>query len=273
MDILLRNETIRDDQLAAALGMALKDLQKICGRLKQQGLVQVESRLEEIPMAAGVKETGEKRERRKVGRCYYYIDYPKTVNVIKWKVFKVQGTIDSKVTKKSTQIPYKCIGCGKVYSALDMLSLQFSEDLIPLCDIDGAELEVDKTSNTTSTNTQYIQFMHETKPILDLLKETDRLIIPESEAKLPSLLPEEEKIAVVEPVTIVAASNKILIEITEDKTEELHDDLSEYYKNLAQVAQITPMYISFNVGKGNWNSLMRKKTLKKCNIFKLTKKL
>ena len=56
-------------------------------------------------------------------RSYYYIDYGLAVNSIKWKVFKIQKKINSQVQENTTQVPYKCTGCGKVYSALDMLSL------------------------------------------------------------------------------------------------------------------------------------------------------
>ena len=48
IDLLTSNDSIRDDQLAAALNMNVRDLQKICGKLKMAGLLQTESRWEEL---------------------------------------------------------------------------------------------------------------------------------------------------------------------------------------------------------------------------------
>ncbi len=72
MDILVHNDSVRDDQLALASSMTIKELQKICGKLKLQGLIQVESRWEELKPNEIIKKD---RERRKLNRAYYYINY------------------------------------------------------------------------------------------------------------------------------------------------------------------------------------------------------
>lgn len=42
LDILLENEHVRDDLLAEAIGIKIKELQKVCGKLKAGGLIQVQ---------------------------------------------------------------------------------------------------------------------------------------------------------------------------------------------------------------------------------------
>lgn len=49
LDVLLHNDYVQDGQLASAVGIQPKELQKICGRLKAHGMLKIESRLEEIP--------------------------------------------------------------------------------------------------------------------------------------------------------------------------------------------------------------------------------
>ncbi|KAI8896900.1 hypothetical protein BC833DRAFT_595757, partial [Globomyces pollinis-pini] len=127
MDLLLLNDTVRDDQLAASLGVPLKDLQKVCGKLKLHGLLQVESRFEELK--PGENQRKEYKEKRKVSRSYYFIDYKVAVNVIKFKIYKIGKIIEKEVQKNITHLPYKCRVCQKEFSALDMLSLVFTVNI------------------------------------------------------------------------------------------------------------------------------------------------
>ncbi|KAJ3339755.1 hypothetical protein HDU91_000974, partial [Kappamyces sp. JEL0680] len=193
MDVLLHNDFVRDDQLANGIGMNVKDLQKVCGRLKGQGLLQVISRFEEIPMS---KETLEKiaaevaahpsnasilkRERRKINRSYYFLDYGNAVNVIKYKVFKIQKLIDSQADQASVIVPYSCSTCGHTYAALEMLSLDQTSEGIFLCEIDQGELVADDLVDTNAGNAQFQKL-----PIIELLKQLDDLYIPESKPQLP----------------------------------------------------------------------------------------
>ena len=88
--------------------------------------------------------------------------------------------LDSQVTEISNQYPYKCTGCGKVYAALEMLSLELNlESGMYMCEIDYADLDVDSTPDTAAGNAHYVKFMIENAPIVELLKRADNLYIPE----------------------------------------------------------------------------------------------
>lgn len=77
LDLLLYNDYMQDTQLSSAVGIQSKELQKICGRLKSHGMVKILSRWEEIPYGKDYipNPNQEKKERRKINRTYYYIDY------------------------------------------------------------------------------------------------------------------------------------------------------------------------------------------------------
>ena len=96
---------------------------------------------------------------------------------------------------------------------------------IPMCDICENELELDNTLDTSSSNAKYVKFMNESKPIIDLLKKADELVIPEycvlirSNPRLPALgAVAETQAQVVIPDEPQSASNnnQVVVEIQEN---------------------------------------------------------
>ncbi|KAJ3008416.1 hypothetical protein HKX48_008545 [Thoreauomyces humboldtii] len=255
LDLLLKVNSHRDDDLAKALRVQSKELHKICGKLKTDGLVKSEARAELVgPVVEG-------RQQRKINRQYYYIDYKLFVDVVKWKIFRIGKMIEKEVQMQMANMPYKCPQCTKEYSALDFAMLSKTADMRPLCDVCGVMIEEGSSGvDSTGVSEKYTKFMNESQPIVDLLKQTDRLIIPEwvSDAGDPSLAAdgsgrdgEAGQGELGFSTEMGAAPANIVIEVDEaDKerrdAEELNgvfdaaiggDDqatsLAEYYRNLA----------------------------------------
>ncbi|KAI8816067.1 uncharacterized protein EV422DRAFT_572129 [Fimicolochytrium jonesii] len=174
LDILVRVNSQRDEDLAKALRVQAKELHKICGKLKLDGLVKVEIRHELVgPVMEG-------RQQRKIPRSYFYIDYKQFVDVVKWKIYKIGKMIEKEVQMQMANMPYKCPTCHKEYSTLDFAMLNKTHNMMPLCDICGIEIVVGKTAvDSAGVSEKYTKFMNESQPIVDILKQTDRLIIPE----------------------------------------------------------------------------------------------
>jgi transcription initiation factor TFIIE subunit alpha len=248
LDILQQNDSIRDDQLASALGVNIKDLQKICGKLKVTGMIQTTARWEELGKGEFVKK--EYKERRKINRTYYYIDYARAVNVIKLKIYKIGKMIDKEVHQTVTETNlYKCPTCAKGFAALDMLTLEMTNEQIPICDVCLSELELDEQRDTNSSNAKYVKFMNESKPIVELLKRTDSLVIPESDPRLPDLTAPGESIStqIVTPNEKVIPSiptSNVVVEIESDERKDQETvngtvdslELQDYYSSMIQSA-------------------------------------
>lgn len=86
LDQLIKKEAMRDDELAGRVGMASKDLAKIAQPLIADQLVAVYRQLEH-------KEGAPKAQQR----TYYYMDYSHAIDVIKWRMYKIQTVIDDKL--------------------------------------------------------------------------------------------------------------------------------------------------------------------------------
>jgi transcription initiation factor IIE alpha subunit len=276
IDILQLNDSFRDDQLASALGVNIKELQKICGKLKLGGMIQTTARWEELGKT-DIQVRREFKERRKINRTYYYIDYARAINVIKLKIFKIGKMIDKEVHQNVTETHlYKCPRCSKGFSALEMLTLERTEEQYPICDVCLAQVELNEQRDTHSSNAKYVKFMNETKPIISLLKQTDSLVIPESDPRLPDLSTTtadgKEIVTVPEQVPLVPTSN-IFVEIEQQKEEEetkngtvsADIDLQDYYASLIQngtpvsesiqSTPIIPQYLYLTI-ENDWRKTM-----------------
>jgi hypothetical protein len=106
--------------------------------------------------------------------------------------------IDKEYEDQIANLPYRCQTCEKEFNVLDMLTLDKNMEQIPICDVCSGELQLDqKAADSTGTSEKYTRytshchtrkisklrfvnsFMNECKPIVDLLKLTDSIVIPE----------------------------------------------------------------------------------------------
>ncbi|KAJ3155033.1 hypothetical protein HDU89_007223 [Geranomyces variabilis] len=173
-DILVKVNSQRDEELAKALRVQTKELHKICSKPKLDGLLKSEGRAEFVgPVTEG-------KQQRKISRTYYYIDYKVFVDVVKWKIYKIGKLIEKEVQMQMANMPYKCPRCNKEYSALDFAMLTKTANLMPLCDICSVEIVAGSTGvDSAGVSEKYTKFMDESQPIVELLKQTDKLVIPQ----------------------------------------------------------------------------------------------
>ncbi|KAL5037972.1 hypothetical protein RTP6_005335 [Batrachochytrium dendrobatidis] len=219
-------------------------------------MLKVETRWEEVQLkerSDAQPHTKAFKDKLKRSKSYYYIDYRQFVNVVKYKIYKIGKMIEKEVEAEITQMPYKCPLCIKEFSALDMLSLERTPDSLPLCDVCGSEVQLDETTGSKNSSAAYTRFMNESRPIVELLKQTDNIIIPDSKP----VLPEPGAVAQVkelnEPKIKEISGNsgpQIVVELednaedtlgatetinnTEDGDDE-SNDLAIYYSNLAKL--------------------------------------
>jgi transcription initiation factor TFIIE subunit alpha len=122
-----------------------------------------------------------KQDQRLIPKTYYYIDYKEFVDVVKWKMYKMQTNVRDKLRTDSENKGYVCQNCEKQFSPLDVLSLVDMTDNLFHCDVcDHILEENDNADNVKGSQQNLTRLREQSQPIITLLKQTDSLQIPTS---------------------------------------------------------------------------------------------
>lgn len=113
---------------------------------------------------------------RRQARVYYFIDYKTFVDVVKWKLWSMNKEIEQKMQNMRSNQGYLCTLCLKTYSPYDVINLIDSTSGEIRCEIDGMVLQQNEGDEDGGL---FLRFMEQMAPILNLMKKTDDLIIPE----------------------------------------------------------------------------------------------
>ncbi|KAF9425628.1 hypothetical protein BGZ94_007376 [Podila epigama] len=167
MDVINRMKQIKDEELALILKLTKREIHKICGKLKEDRLIK------DI-----TKHEARKPDQRPIPNTYYYLDYKIFVDVVKYKIHKMSKELDSVMSKAEVESAgYKCPACGKSYAMVDIVS-DFDPELGKfLCPNDRNELEDETPEDEDQGQEMKTKLRENTKPIVDLLKLTDNIII------------------------------------------------------------------------------------------------
>lgn len=75
-------------------------------------------------------------------RAYYYIDYKRFLDVIKWRMMAMRRSIDTRLRRELDNKGYLCPRCRKSYSALEVSDLlDFSRNVF-VCNVPGCGTEL-----------------------------------------------------------------------------------------------------------------------------------
>ncbi|CAO3670432.1 unnamed protein product [Rhizopus stolonifer] len=122
-----------------------------------------------------------KPDQRMVPKTYYYIDYKEFVDVVKWKMYKMQTLVRDKLPTESENKGYVCSNCTKTFTPLDVLSLVDMTDQLFHCD--QCEMVLDENDNAENVKESQViltKLREQSQPIITLLKQTDSIVIPSS---------------------------------------------------------------------------------------------
>ncbi|PVU94426.1 hypothetical protein BB561_002558 [Smittium simulii] len=118
-------------------------------------------------------------EYRPVSRTYYQLDYKLFVDVVKYRMYKVQQLVKSRMEVERSKLGFICPSCKHEYSTMQALSLvDFSNGLF-ICEICSSALEDNTVSDVSAKSQETLShLMDQCGPILNALKQTDSLILP-----------------------------------------------------------------------------------------------
>ncbi|KAI9294316.1 hypothetical protein K502DRAFT_365947 [Neoconidiobolus thromboides FSU 785] len=186
MSLLNRLDWISEDVLIRKLVMPAKEVQNICSRLKDDGFIHVIKRKE-------TKGLGNKT----IEKTYYAVDYPRFINVTKWKIAVINESIKNRMDQKHHQPGYYCPVCNKVY---DMIELAFSnrESMGDFrCEVETCNKAIlimgTVKESQWSPQETLVMFKKQTEKILALLKETEKVEVVLTKETLTQAMVKKEQ--------------------------------------------------------------------------------
>ncbi|GAA5896849.1 hypothetical protein JCM5296_002572 [Sporobolomyces johnsonii] len=168
VDQLVQKEALRDEELGKRLGMPTRDVAKHAHRLVDDQIIAVHRRSE-------MREGAPKAQQR----TYYYMDYSKALDVIKWRMWKIQQTIDVRLRNELDAQGYVCPLCKKSYTPLDAALLFDPFRNILACNVCQTEVVNNENEEEVKGNKDRMQRLNrQTKGIVDLLKKMESVQLP-----------------------------------------------------------------------------------------------
>ncbi|KAJ2822506.1 hypothetical protein GGI24_003926 [Coemansia furcata] len=183
LDYLNQHEVARIDVLSKHLRVVYREANRIYRDLEKHKLVQSITRQDPVVLNSPFQ--------RATKSVYFYLDYRKFVDVVKWRIWKLQGQVQLRTEKEQKNVGYDCPDCKKHFNKMEVLSLMDPFTGMFKCDYCGGEL-VDNTvlEMELQTRKELTRFTMQSKVILTLLKKTDDITLPPptpfSEVPVPS---------------------------------------------------------------------------------------
>ncbi|GAW16806.1 hypothetical protein ANO14919_062450 [Xylariales sp. No.14919] len=167
VDALVIHSALRDDDLSYLMSMNLKDLHRICAKLRDERLLQVHYRPE---LREG--------QQRPTNRTYYYIDYRQAIDAIKWRVYHLDKAVQGNAKPASEKKEYFCRRCQAEWTQMEVLDKvdPIRGFICHRCDdilVFDPEREAGGHEQSTKLNNQ-LRFITDTLPKLDAM------VVPEN---------------------------------------------------------------------------------------------
>jgi len=168
MDQLARHQVLKDDDLAGRVGLQVKELNKLMATLEKDGLIQAHRQNE-------LKEGAQ----RSVGRQYFYVDYKRFCNVVKWRVAEMHRVIDTGLRNQLDNKGYICPLCNRSYTPLDADKIADYERGIFICEDCGTELvDNENAENVRGSQDRMQRFNYQMRFIREGLRKSEEMVMP-----------------------------------------------------------------------------------------------
>lgn len=276
IDALAIHSTLTDADLAHVLGMQVKGLRKLCGRLKEDGLISVQSRGEKkegAPPTTTTAKDGHSSQfkERLFYRDWYYLNYHRAIDSLKYRMWRLSRHIESLGAPTTEKKDLVCPRCKSQYTELEVMDNISStgEFLCHMCEhiLDAApEDDTGENENMKRLNDQLSR-------IVAIMRQIDSTDVPENDfdMALSHALPVERgefnparKMQIVDDAKpslasskgLALAPEKISVEVLEDGAE-VKIDPEEAARRRADEAKqnMLPEWISKSTISGDITSV------------------
>jgi transcription initiation factor TFIIE subunit alpha len=184
IDTLIQHSTLSDVDLSHLVGMQTKMARKICGRLKEDGLVTIQQRTERRTDGSGgfMSGSGNQPGKERVShRDWYYINYHTAIDSVKYRLLRLSKHVDSLGASTTEKKDLVCATCKSQYTELEAMdSLDHSTGNF-LCRRCGSVLDPVDEEDRANENESVKRFNHQVDPIRGLMMQIDATSVPEND--------------------------------------------------------------------------------------------
>ena len=182
IDALCLHSTLTDSDLAHVLGMQTKALRRICGKLKEDGLISVHSRGEKKegapPSMYGANGSQAPKERL-FFRDWYYLDFHRAIDSVKYRLWKLSRHIESLGAPTTEKKDLICPRCKSSYTELEVMDNIGDEGFY--CHRCGHVLEAAEENEGPSENESMKRMNDQLAKIVGLMRQIDSTNVPEND--------------------------------------------------------------------------------------------
>ena len=184
IDTLIQHSTLSYIDLAHVVGMQVKAARKLCGRLKEDGLVSIQQRTERRTDGSGGFMAGSGNQpgkERVTHRDWYYINFHTAIDSVKYRLLRLSKHVDSLGASTTEKKDLVCATCKSQYTELEAMdSLDHSTGNF-LCRRCGSVLDPVDEEDRANENESVKRFNHQVDPIRGLMMQIDGTTVPENE--------------------------------------------------------------------------------------------
>lgn len=190
IDALILHSTLADKDLAHVLGMQPKALRKLCGRLKEDGLLSVQTRSERRADGSGgyfaPTKAGEVGKERLTNTDWYYLNYHRAIDSIKYRMYKLNKHVESLGAPTTERKDLSCPQCKSQWTELEVMDkIDFATGAF-LCQRCGHPLDAVEEDERVSENESMKRLNSQLAKLIELLQKIDAATVPEND--FPSAL-------------------------------------------------------------------------------------
>jgi transcription initiation factor TFIIE subunit alpha len=190
IETLLVHSTLSDQDLAHVLGYSAntKSLRRLCGRLKEDGLLSIQQRTERrtdgsggafYDAKAGADGKGGMKERVS-HRDWYYLNFHHAIDSIKFRMHKANKTVDAMGAPATEKMDYHCTRCKSSFTEMDALEgFDYTHGGFSCKKCHNILEPIDHEERASENETQK-RFNLQMEPIQKLLIQIDATTVPEN---------------------------------------------------------------------------------------------
>ena len=188
IDALILHSTLPDTDLAYLLNMQPKSLRKICGRLREDGLLTVQSRAERrtdgTPSFYGgfsSQQGGMHGKERVTHKDWYYLNFHRAIDSIKYRMYRLNKHVESLGAPTTEKKDLVCPRCKSQYTELEALDKIDPGTGLFLCRRCGHTLDAVEEDERANENESMKRLNSQLEKILRLMQQIDATTVPEND--------------------------------------------------------------------------------------------
>lgn len=182
VDALCLHSTLTDVDLAHILGMQVKALRRLCGKLKEDGMISAHARAEKKegapPMYGSQTSNGQPKERIYY-RDWYYLNFHHAIDSIKYRLYRLSKHIESQGAPTTERKDLICPRCKSTYTELEVIDNIGDEGFY--CHRCSHLLDTQEEADGPAENENMKRMNDQLGKIVALMQQIDSSKVPEND--------------------------------------------------------------------------------------------